>query len=171
MQFQLISQIAGLWSCNNTYYFSFTKKKSVNATFHPLQNAEARRWICSQAGRQSAICHHSWCKRRKSLWKSWGELNACIFKELGSHKLQLLIFFHTNVFTFCHYRTLYMFWKTTFQLTRSTILRTSCQILFWEYLSQSWERQRQLQCFSVSVYYLTINNRISVTSSYLVISY
>lgn len=63
-----------------------------------------------------------------------------------------------NVLThFCVYRTLYMFWRTTFQLTQSTIWRTSCQILCWEYLSQFWEKQRRLLCYSVSTHYLTIN--------------
>lgn len=70
------------------------------------------------------------------------------------------LFSHTrNVFTFCHCRTLYMSWKTTFQLTQSTILRISCQILCLEYLNQFWERQRQLQCFSVSAYNFPYNQQ------------
>lgn len=74
--------------------------------------------------------------------------------------LTCLFFFHmSNVFSFCHCRTLYMSWKTTFQLIQSTILRISCQILCLEYLNQFWERQKRLQFFSVSAYYLTINDK------------
>lgn len=134
------------------------KKWSFSCTFHLLQNAEAWCWVCSQAGRQSAICHYSWCKRRESLWKSWGKLDA-FSKNLNSHKLNLPFFHMSNVFSFCHCRTLYMSWKTTFQLIQSTILRISCQILCLEYLNQFWERQKQLQFFSVSAYYLTINDK------------
>lgn len=82
--------------------------------------------------------------------------------------LTCLFFFTCQMFFhFCHCRTLYMSWKTTFQLIQSTILRISCQILCLEYLNQFWERQKRLQFFSVSAYYPTINDKRIIQHSYV----